>query len=108
MDVLRNDIVVCIDVDDTLILWNHPEPDMEIDGIKVRRHKEHIESLKRHFVRGHYVIVWSAGGFDWAKKAIERLSLTSYVHKVMCKPRWMLDDKDPSEWTEVYYYKGRE
>lgn len=54
--------------------------------------KEQVEQLKRHKVRGHTVIVWSAGGYEWAEVAVKALGLEKYVDVVMEKPHWVYDD----------------
>jgi hypothetical protein len=60
-------------------------------------HIKHIEQLKAHKLRQHTVIVWSAGGWQWAKCAVEALGLTEFVDVVMEKPMWCYDDLPPSE-----------
>lgn len=93
---LKNPIVACIDVDDTLILWNRE--DYYINSAVA-------EQLVRHHERGHYVIVWSAGGVDWAERVVREFELDKYVNVVMAKPAFMWDDKDPKEWTRICYAK---
>lgn len=95
MKVLKTSKIVCFDVDDTLVMWK---------GSDYKPHQLHIDSLIRHAKREHYVIVWSAGGVDWAKKIVEELQLTQYVDLVCCKPAWYVDDKKADEWMERYYY----
>jgi phosphoserine phosphatase len=56
-----------------------------------------IEQLKKHKIRGHTIIVWSAGGSKWAAEAIKFLELEAYVDLVIEKPRWMYDDKQAEE-----------
>lgn len=84
-----------VDVDDTLVKWK---------GTSYTPMQKNVNSLIRHHKRGHKVIVWSAGGMEWARKVVQELGLEQYVHMVCEKPRWLLDDKDASEWTERYWY----
>lgn len=92
------------DVDDTLLLWGR--------GIEGRRvtvkyndlvsesavaHEAHITKLKQHKARGHTVVVWSAGGSEWARQAVELLGLEDYVDLVIEKPMWLYDDLQPSQ-----------
>lgn len=87
--------VVCFDVDDTLIMWDVEPCASEKNTITFtddngntfvcKYHKAHVEHIKAHKSRGHYIIVWSAGGGEWAKKAVEILNLTSYVDQTMSK-----------------------
>lgn len=93
--------VVTFDIDDTLIIWGlRGEPDVSFidpdhgtteSGIA---HKEHVERVKRHFNEGHFVIAWSAGGGEYARRAIEALGLTDYVHISISKPMQYYDDLD--------------
>jgi hypothetical protein len=48
--------------------------------------------MKKHKARGHKIVVWSAGGWEWAKSVVETLELTEIVDLVMSKPAWFYDD----------------
>lgn len=96
MITLKNPVIVTIDVDDTLVLWKDRE---YTTNWKV------YNQLVRHKIRGHYVIVWSAGGAEWAKKIVDQMDIAHLVDVVMAKPAFMWDDKDPNEWTRVCYDK---
>lgn len=91
------------DVDDTLIFWEEPRKDLlsnlakdgklvEINGTMYEKNIKVIENLKRHFDRGHLVFVWSHGGGEWAKTAVEALGIGSFVTATMPKPDWVIDD----------------
>lgn len=102
------------DVDDTLLNWTY-EPNPAEDRIKVECDgyiqyltpmKKNIEQLKAHAARGHTVIVWSAGGSSWALAAVKALQLEDFVHLVIEKPMWILDDLQPSEFMpKARWYK---
>ena len=116
MIVLPCSLPVYFDVDDTLVMWNPTPEQLEKDGVdftcpagqyfdgddmtqaspewtaKLVPHKKHIEMLKLHKMRNHAVIVWSAGGWDWAEAVVKALGLESYVDLVITKPRWAYDD----------------
>ena len=94
--------IVYVDVDDTLVSWNHygqfiegmieftaPESEhpMWLEPIT-----EHIEAIKAHKLRGHTVVVWSAGGADWAEEVVKKLGLILYVDAILAKPNWFYDD----------------
>ena len=93
--------IICWDVDDTLILWGKSqEPDTHLidpdsgcveSGIA---HKEHIQRLKDHKKAGHFNIVWSAGGWDWAAAAVDCLGIEKYVDLICDKPLQYYDDID--------------
>jgi hydroxymethylpyrimidine pyrophosphatase-like HAD family hydrolase len=93
---LINKETVYFDVDDTLVIW---------EGQQYRPHLKHINALKQHALRGHFVVVWSAGGFDWAHRIVNELNLINYVDAVMSKPKWIYDDMDPNNWTTRIYIK---
>jgi FMN phosphatase YigB (HAD superfamily) len=97
--------LVTFDCDDTLVSWKHypkisknsiafndPSGTVYLNAIK-----EHIEALKSHKLRGHTVIVWSAGGADWAEEVVKKLGLESYVDAIMSKPNWFYDDLSANE-----------
>jgi phosphoserine phosphatase len=53
--------------------------------------------MKSHKFRGHTVIVWSAGGVEWAKTVVTALGLENYVDLVVAKPKWYYDDLQSHE-----------
>ena len=104
MKMINNEKIVCFDVDDTLIRWgdrvigsaNSSEEYefTEANGTKhtYRSIEANIAALKEHASRGHFIIVWSAGGGAWAAKAVQILGLEQYVGMTMAKPTWSYDD----------------
>lgn len=97
---IKNPIVVCIDIDDTLALWSTIE-----EGPYYRPNLKLIDEIKKHAARGHFLIAWSAGGYEWTKQIVEEFELTSYFGLIMAKPMFMWDDRQPGEWTRVCYIK---
>lgn len=98
--ILESDNAVFFDCDDTLCIWN-PTQEQAERGIKFNNygyevnlvpHLRHIESLKLHKARNHRIVVWSAGGWEWAKEVVKVLELTEYVDVIMSKPKWVYDD----------------
>ena len=100
--------IAYFDCDDTLVSWgfvvDYPREDkMEFkdpsDGssLYLKVIQEHVEALKLHKLRGHTVIVWSAGRADWAQEVVTKLGLNSHVDAVMSKPNWFYDDIPASE-----------
>lgn len=112
--------IVYFDCDDTLVSWQHYgqyNPDtVAFEDPATKGHLflepiyEHIDALKGHKLRGHTVIVWSAGGADWAETVVKTLGLTNHVDAVMSKPDWFYDDIPSSEFmpeiNRKYYKKG--
>lgn len=108
MKIIGNDSTVFFDCDDTLIMWNHNRDESKLvpvtsNGITelLRPHYKHIEQLKKHKFRGHTVVVWSAGGVEWATAVVKSLKLEKYVDLVIAKPRWYYDDLQPQEFLPV-------
>jgi hydroxymethylpyrimidine pyrophosphatase-like HAD family hydrolase len=120
---------VFCDVDDTLVMWNATPDELEARGVdftcpgalvtidedgtegfapewkqRLLPHRKHIEQLKKHKQRGHTVIVWSAGGYDWAAAVVKALGLETYVDLVISKPTWFYDDLTPDEFMGKRYY----
>lgn len=90
MIVLRSDKVLYCDVDDTLIMWAPT-------GASYTPHQAHIDMIKKFKTRGQKVVVWSAGGYEWAEKIVKELGLETYVDMVLCKPAWWADDLTAEE-----------
>ena len=87
---------IFIDVDETLVAWH---------CTYFKPMQNNIDSLIRHAERGHYVVVWSAGGHEWAARVVKELGLADYVDLVMTKPRWYLDDMPADSWMARYWDK---
>lgn len=111
MQVINKENVIFFDVDDTLVLWDHglklPEEMNQLVEIVdphdnktvfLKPHKPHIKLMKNHKSRGTVIVVWSQGGYQWAKAVIETLGLTEYVDFVMSKPRAYVDDLPSEAW----------
>lgn len=81
--VIEGDRPLFVDCDDTLVMWK---------GENYVPHLKHIEMVKRFHKRGLPVIVWSAGGYEWALRIVKELYLENYVTAVMAKPMWYIDD----------------
>jgi len=100
-------------VDDTLVMWNVPltKGAINVNGSQVMPNQGNIDALKRHSMRGHTIIVWSAGGSQWAKAVVDALGLQDHVNAIMEKPMWYYDDKQSSHFMgEAQYneYKPKE
>lgn len=130
MNVVKNEVIVCFDVDDTLVLWGKgpgsayydsyekykngltysPNPliefinpyDSSLNYLKP--HIRHIELLKQYKGRGFYVRVWSAGGWEWAESVVKTLGLEDYVDSVETKPSKYVDDLQAAEVLGVRVY----
>lgn len=97
---IQNEYIVCIDVDQTLIMHHDSHSDgMSISlnpysGTKIKwsPNENHIELLKQYKGRGLFVIVWSAAGVLWAKTIINALGINDNVDLIMTKPSKYVDD----------------
>jgi len=99
---------VYFDVDDTLILWKNTDAKKEkYHGLEVLEmdcpygstikykfyiHQAHIDLMRRIHTSGETVVVWSAGGYHWAKAVVEALRIEKYVDFVLQKPDTVVDD----------------
>lgn len=106
--VVANESVMTFDVDETLVLWRDASPDDDTvsvpcphsDGnplVVLVKHRPHIKLLKNHAARGTAIIVWSAGGYEWARAVVLALGLEDCVHFIMSKPRAYVDDLPAAE-----------
>lgn len=112
MKVIDNELVLCVDVDGTLIL---PPVDAATDTIKIlcpydgkyyRRsiHKPHIKALRNYVARGAHVMVWSRNGARWAAAVLEALGLDHLDVYVKSKPFAYMDDLPCQEWMGEHMY----
>lgn len=104
MKIIKNDSIICFDVDETLVMHISKEEAtktqtaiyMKDERTSVdyyfRPNQIHINILKSNHVRGRLVIVWSAAGYEWAKMIVDLLELNQYVDFVMTKPIGYVDD----------------
>lgn len=99
MFLLDADCVACFDVDETLVKF-------QPDGSYVP-HEKHIRELKNHATRGHYIIVWSKGGCNWASRIVEELGLREYVDICGKKPDWIYDDKPLNYLADRVYHEDK-
>lgn len=90
---ISNENIVAFDCDDTLILWDHPKSDKILGSSRYKIHEKHVQLLKRFHARGQFVIVWSKGGAEWAKKVVDLLGIEDYVNLIISKPSWLFDDR---------------
>lgn len=95
MKNIMNENIVCVDVDETLLMWK---------GTEWKPNYANINALIREKKRGKFVIVWSKAGGKAARIAVRALSLQPFVDLTMAKPGRVLDDKDPSQWLHRNYY----
>ncbi len=102
----KDEKVICIDVDDTLVMRDVKLLDKTVSivdpysglSITVTPHIKHIDLVEHFHDRGYYVIVWSAGGGLWAQAVVEALHLNKYVDDIMGKPLKYMDDVPCDEW----------
>jgi len=126
---IKGDCFIYFDIDDTLAIWEATPEQLEERGVTVTcpgslvkidedgkehfspswsqlilPHRIHIEQLKKHKLRGHVIVAWSAGGASWAALAIKALGLEQYVDVAMSKPHFYYDDLTPEEFMGKRYY----
>ena len=101
---IKDGNVFASDVDDTLVMWADPKnfPGKEVtittngfpEVAAINEYAlEHLKKMKR---RGYSVVVWSAGGSDWAEAVVQALGIEEYVDVVSPKFTDHLDDvRDP-------------
>lgn len=104
MKIIENTNCVFFDCDDTLIMWDNKYKDEQksncvsvtdpICGFTelLVPHDQHIELLKDLKRGGKTIVVWSGGGWQWAKAVTEALLIQDYVDAVMEKPQSYVDD----------------
>lgn len=114
MRVIEKEPTSFFDVDETLVLAvsaNCQDETIDIvdplDSNKIitmRVHKPMIRLLKEEKHRGSFIVVWSRGGYEWAKNVVQALNLEDCVDIVMSKPLAYFDDKPIAEWLTYRVY----
>lgn len=113
MQVYKKDQMVPFDCDDTLVMWNLEDKSKNIPiecpytkGVvyHLTPHEEHISLLKKYKARGFTVVVWSAGGVDWAENVVKALKLEEFVDAVFTKPCRYVDDLHCEKWMGCRVY----
>lgn len=110
MQVIKSTKIVYYDVDNTLVFSLREYPHqisneiIKINGRKFWVHLPHVETVRDFKARGHTVVVWSAGGAEWAENVVTALKLNDVVDLVISKPDWIWDDKEPNEFMPARFY----
>lgn len=106
--LIGNDMLVVIDCDDTLVIWNDNEywvnssdkvelvDPYDKSVIYLYPHLQHINLIKKYKVQGYTVVVWSAAGCLWAKEVVDKLQINDCVDFIMSKPIKYVDDLNAS------------
>ncbi len=87
MKVIKYELVVGVDIDNTLLMWDNPtinDPGklpIEFAGktVFLTPHTYHIDLVKTYNERGYYIIFWSANGYKHCQRAVEALGLQEYA-----------------------------
>jgi hydroxymethylpyrimidine pyrophosphatase-like HAD family hydrolase len=99
--ILKSDNVLYVDVDGTLVRphvyrgqdgllpWAY---EVRVNGRRFEANADVERQIHLAKTRGHKVVVWSAGGYDWANRVIKALGLDEYVDVILSKPKWFADD----------------
>ena len=110
MKIIESELVVFYDVDDTLVMHGlePSEKDLYITGNVVAPNEAHIKLMRSQHSRGYTIIVWSAGGYEWAAEVVHALGLQSYVSYIMSKPLCYVDDLPVEKFmTQRVYLTGQ-
>lgn len=84
-----NDTCWYVDVDDTLITWV---------GDTYVPCKDVILQIQRAHERNQTIVLWSAGGSEWARRVAEELKIDHMIYDAIAKPKWTMDDsRNPLE-----------
>ena len=64
---------------------------------RVRPIWTHVSQLIQQRLKGLNIVVWSAGGSDWAEAVVNGLFLDDFVDVIMTKPDFLYDDSKPKD-----------
>jgi len=112
--LILDGLTVWFDVDDTLIFWRLPK-NYKGPKVKVKHYEGEgmfaqnftktfaintaaVDALKVYKKNGHNIVVWSAGGCNWAREVVYALGLRELVDVIVDKPTLIFDDLSADEW----------
>lgn len=107
MKVIKNENIIHVDIDDTLIIHlnnkDHPDEEYIInpytyEKMRIRRSLKHIELIKNYKGRGFYIIAHSGNGWKYTESIIKQLNLEEYIDLVHTKNSRYVDDLPCEEW----------
>jgi len=113
MKTVASEQVICIDIDETLVLHKKAKKKDKVVAItdpydNAQRylvvHQPHVKVLKDRKARGAYIIVWSQGGFAWASAVVRALGLEAQVDLVLSKPSLYIDALPVQDWMSERLY----
>lgn len=129
MKVIENEKCIFYDCDDTLIMWGSQYVKEDDNGklntidiaspfytpsmyatvapiYQLVPHKKHIQHLKDSKLKNkNTIVVWSAGGWQWAQAVVKALGIEEYVDAVMEKPTMYVDDLPCKDFMGTRVYK---
>jgi len=114
---IDNEQIYAFDIDDTLVMWegNIHQPDehgrklaivdpYDKTTVFLKPHQQHIKLVKQMHGRGRFVMVWSAGGVQWAEAVVKALNLEPYVGLIITKPVGYVDDLPANKFLQNHIY----
>lgn len=115
MITVRNERIIMVDIDGTLVMHDKPLNALTTDivivndyvsegPITVWRNNPMIRLVQEEAARGAYLIAWSRGGFEWATAVLLALKLDKAVQQVITKPFAYFDDIDCAVWLKDRVY----
>jgi hypothetical protein len=90
--IAMRDLVVFVDVDDTLV---------RSAGTKLLPNPRVIEHVRSLFADGAELYCWSTGGGVYAKTMAERLGIADCFRGFLPKPHLLIDDQPVPEWRRL-------
>lgn len=113
MKIITNENTRPFDVDGTLILPFEgddttkvlvEDPVFPCKFIKYQKHEPNIRLLREELQRGSICIVWSRGGWEWARNVIMALGIDHKNLLIMSKPMVYFDDVEVQDWLKDRVY----
>lgn len=114
MEILKEELSVECDVDDTLVMWDNPfvpgEGKIRIEcpyeegaAFYLTPNRHHINILIAKKKRGNYVILHSQNGWAWAERVAKALNIEEYIDLVKTKTSCYIDDLPADSWKSRIY-----
>ena len=93
---------IYFDVDDTLVMWegnvkrpgkNKVKVSLGDENFYLTPNVKNIELMRKYRSLDEVIIVWSLGGFAWARSVLRALNLHLTPDYVLTKPTYYVDDR---------------
>ena len=113
MQIIKNENIKPFDVDNTLTC-DPKDTSFKVDVVDpvtkgwltIGVNENMVRLLLEEKQRGAFILVWSRGGYEWAKNVLIAIDIVDKVDLVMSKPLAYFDDTPVKKWMKDRIFIG--